>query len=201
MLSIREIDTVELKPWDKNPRINDHAVDAVAKSIETFGFNVPILCDQNYAIIAGHTRWKAAKKLGLDMVPVITLEMNDTQRKAFSVADNKLSSLADWNDDLLCSIFEELRSEEFDLFSIGYTSVEIEALLTPIKDFNWQDFDEYLEKSTNTLFANVSVKVRNDIKETLKAEIKKYASANKLEDKDPAIMTGKVICHLLWVEQ
>ena len=64
-MEIRPVSIDELKPWDKNPRINDGAVDAVANSIQTFGFNVPILYDQHMTIVAGHVRWKAAKKLGV----------------------------------------------------------------------------------------------------------------------------------------
>ena len=60
-----------LTPWDRNPRVNERAVDAVASSIKQFGFNVPILCDQNMTIIAGHVRWKAALRLGMGEVPVI----------------------------------------------------------------------------------------------------------------------------------
>jgi ParB-like chromosome segregation protein Spo0J len=60
MFQVKEITTSKLRPWENNPRLNDHAVDAVAESIRLFGFNVPILCDQNFIIIAGHTRWKAA---------------------------------------------------------------------------------------------------------------------------------------------
>lgn len=94
MLRVQEIETSKLKPWAENPRLNDHAVDSVAKSIEAFGFNVPILCDQNMTIIAGHTRWKAARKLGMHIVPVIVLSMTEGQRRAYSIADNKLSELA-----------------------------------------------------------------------------------------------------------
>ncbi|MBI4332735.1 MAG: ParB N-terminal domain-containing protein, partial [Chloroflexi bacterium] len=69
MLEVKEINLTNLRAWENNPRLNDHAVDAVAESIRSFGFNVPILCDQNLTIIAGHTRWKAAKKLGMGKVP------------------------------------------------------------------------------------------------------------------------------------
>jgi len=63
VLTISEIETVKLRPWARNPRLNDHAVDAVAISIQSFGFNVPIICDESFVIAAGHTRWKAAMKL------------------------------------------------------------------------------------------------------------------------------------------
>ena len=67
-MQIQDVELKKLKPWEKNPRINDHAIDTVVKSITTFGFNVPILCDPDLTIIAGHTRWKAAKKLKMKTV-------------------------------------------------------------------------------------------------------------------------------------
>ncbi len=70
-MQIQQIELKKLKPWEKNPRINDHAVESVAESISAFGFNVPILCDPQFTIIAGHTRWKAAKKLKMETVPVV----------------------------------------------------------------------------------------------------------------------------------
>jgi len=94
MLEVQDVELSLLKPWEDNPRINDEAVDAVAKSIKSFGFNVPILCDQELTIIAGHTRWKAAKKIGMKSVPVIVLAITEDQRKAFAVADNKTAELA-----------------------------------------------------------------------------------------------------------
>ena len=60
MLQVQEIELASLQPWEDNPRVNDHAVGVVAESIRSFGFNVPILCDQNLTIVEGHTRWKAA---------------------------------------------------------------------------------------------------------------------------------------------
>ena len=118
-IKVQEIETDRLKPWADNPRINEHAVDAVARSISTFGFNVPILCDQNLTIVAGHTRWKAAKKLGMLSVPVIVLEMTDAQRRAFAIADNKTGEIARWNFPKLEQVLIQLRSEKLDLRSLG----------------------------------------------------------------------------------
>ena len=70
-MNIRYMTPGELVPYDKNPRINDQAVDLVANSIREFGFKQPIVIDRNNVIIAGHTRWKAARELGLDRVPCI----------------------------------------------------------------------------------------------------------------------------------
>jgi hypothetical protein len=129
MLNVREISITELKPWEKNPRINDHAVEAVAKSIETFGFNSPILCDQNFVIIAGHTRWKAANRLKLEKVPVIILHMSDEQRRAFSIADNKTAEIADWDYPMLRDILKELKDEDFDISTIGFSKDEMRRFL------------------------------------------------------------------------
>lgn len=136
MLEVQQIRVSSLKPWQNNPRLNDHAVDAVARSIESFGFNVPILCDQNATIIAGHTRWKAARKLGMKSVPVITLEMSESQRRAFSVADNKTAELADWDLPQLREVLEELRCEDIDLGNIGFSDEDLRLIL---KDSLWNE--------------------------------------------------------------
>ena len=98
----------DLKPYEKNPRKNDEAVKYVAKSIEEFGFKVPIIIDNDNTIVAGHTRWKAAKKLKIDEVPcIIADDLNETQIKAFRLADNKVSEKAEWDFDLLSNELSE----------------------------------------------------------------------------------------------
>ena len=92
----------ELKPYEKNPRINDDAVEYVAKSIKEFGFKVPIIIDKNNVIVAGHTRYKASLELGLEEVPcIIADDLNEEQIKAFRLADNKVSEKAQWDYELL----------------------------------------------------------------------------------------------------
>jgi DNA modification methylase len=134
MLEVQETKTDELHPWEENPRINDHAVDAVVKSICTFGFNVPILCDQNMVIVAGHTRWKAAIKLGLEKVPVIVIEMTEAKRKAFAIADNKTGEIADWDFPKLREVLDELRSEDIDIKSMGFSDEEIRRFVSGVND-------------------------------------------------------------------
>ena len=129
MLKVQEIELTRLHPWDDNPRVNDHAVDAVAESIRSFGFNVPILCDQNLTIVAGHTRWKAAQKLGMTKVPVIAIEMTDVQHRAFSIADNKTAEIADWDFPKLRALLEGLRSEDVDIGNLGFSDEEIRRFL------------------------------------------------------------------------
>ena len=138
MLEISEIELGKLKPWQDNPRLNDQAVDAVAQSIRSFGFKVPILCNQNLTIIAGHTRWKAAQKLGMTLVPVIVVEMSDSQRRAFSIADNKTAEIADWHFPKLRELLEELRREDVDLRNLGFSDEELRLHL---KDMSWDEED------------------------------------------------------------
>jgi DNA modification methylase len=133
-LQIQEIEIEKLHPWENNPRLNDYAVDAVAESIRSFGFNVPILCDQKMTIIAGHTRWKAAQKLGLEKIPVILVEMTDAKRRAFAVADNKTAEIADWDFPKLREVLEELRSEDIDIKSLGFSDEEIRRFILNEED-------------------------------------------------------------------
>lgn len=98
-----------LKPYPNNPRKNDKAVDAVAASIREFGFKVPIITDKDGVIIAGHTRLKAAEKLGLETVPVIVAsDLTEEQAKALRLADNKTAELAEWDPDLLLKELSEM---------------------------------------------------------------------------------------------
>lgn len=101
-MQIVEKKITDIKPYKYNPRKNDKAVDAVANSIKEFGFKVPIIIDKNGEIVAGHTRYKASKKLGLEVVPcIIADDLSEEQIKAFRLADNKVGELAEWDDNLL----------------------------------------------------------------------------------------------------
>lgn len=124
-LNIEYIKTGELIPYVNNPRNNENAVDVVAGSIKEFGFKNPIIVDRNNVIIAGHTRLLAARKLGLDQVPVIRAEdLTEKQVKAFRIADNKTAELSEWDDELLAMELEGLE----DMFT-GFSDGEIDALL------------------------------------------------------------------------
>lgn len=108
----------ELQAYDNNPRLNDRAVDPVAKSIEEFGFKVPILLDKDNVIIAGHTRLRAAKKLGMTEVPCIMCDdLNPEQVKAFRLVDNKVAEFADWD---LAKLQMELGDIEMDMEEFGF---------------------------------------------------------------------------------
>jgi hypothetical protein len=105
-ITMMAIDAV--KPYEKNPRINDHAVAAVALSIQTFGFRQPLVVDKANVLIIGHTRLKAAKSLGMTEVPVhVATDLTAEQTRALRLADNKTGEIADWDDQALLA---ELRS-------------------------------------------------------------------------------------------
>ncbi|MCC7390494.1 MAG: ParB N-terminal domain-containing protein, partial [Phycisphaerales bacterium] len=102
--------TDDIKPYDKNPRHNDPAVDAVARSITEFGFRQPVVVDEHGVIIVGHTRWKAARKLGLELVPVHVAEgLTPEQARAYRIADNQTASIATWDLELLPVELAELK--------------------------------------------------------------------------------------------
>lgn len=117
-MNIINIELKKIKQYEKNPRKNDEAVGPVAESIKEFGFKCPIILDKDNVIIAGHTRYKAAKQLKLKEVPCIVADdLTEEQIKAFRLADNKVGEIAEWDFDLLNM---ELESISFDMSSFGF---------------------------------------------------------------------------------
>lgn len=111
--------TEDLIPYINNPRNNDGAVDKVASSIKNFGFKVPIVVDGDNEIIAGHTRLKAAKKLGMEEVPCIVADdLSDGQIKAFRLADNRVAEFAEWDFNQLGAELAEL--DDWDMSDFGF---------------------------------------------------------------------------------
>lgn len=135
----------QIIPYINNPRINEKGIDKVASSIKEFGFNSPIILDKDNVIIAGHTRYLAAQKLGLEEVPCINVEhLSPAQIKAYRIADNKVAEYSDWEDELLKLELEQLKEIEFDLSLTGFEEWETEHLLNPISEEDLQDF--FVEK-------------------------------------------------------
>ncbi len=137
MLQIEQVAIEKLRPNQQNPRVNDPAVDAVARSIQAYGFNNPIITDADLNIAAGHTRLKAAKKLGLSEVPVIRVPgLTGSKFSGFAIADNKTAEIAEWDKDLLAQIVSELNLDvDFDLSALGFDDKE----LTDILDWNIEE--------------------------------------------------------------
>ena len=122
----------DLLPWDKNPRKNDGAVDKIAESIKRFGFGAPILARLDGEVIAGHTRLKAASKLGIDRVPVRYLDLDPADARLLALADNKLGEIAEWDEALLAEILKDL--DPADAAIAGFGAKELADLLAEIAE-------------------------------------------------------------------
>lgn len=164
----------DVKPYEKNPRKNDNAVDKVAESIKQFGFKVPLVIDKDNIIIAGHTRYKAAIKLGLSEVPcIIADDLTPKQIKAFRLADNKVAEFSEWDFDLLT---EELNAlDDWDMSEFGFK--EIEREFNHIDDLLEDGFglDEQVKESD--IFGitfNFPIEHREVIDRAIKDKTKQY---------------------------
>lgn len=138
-MNVQNIPIGELNPYKNNPRKNDGAVDAVAAS-KAFGFKIPIVVDKDRTIICGHTRVKAAEKLGLSSVPaVVADDLNSAQIKAFRLADNKVAEIAEWDEDLLKVELDGL-ADVLDL-DMGEFGFSFDDGPKPTEDVVEDDFD------------------------------------------------------------
>ncbi len=119
-----------IRPYDNNPRHNDEAVDAVAASIREFGFRQPIVVDEEGVIIVGHTRYKAAKRLGMEFLPVhVATGLSPEQARAYRIADNQAATIATWDEDRLPLELMALQEAGFDLDLTGFTADELLRLM------------------------------------------------------------------------
>ena len=129
-MQVEQWEIERVKPYDKNPRRNDKAVEAVAKSIREFGFRQPIVVDKDGVIVVGHTRYKAALKLGLKTVPIhVAADLSPQQARAYRLADNRTAETAEWDVDLLPIELGELRDGGTDLKLLGFTDKELAEYL------------------------------------------------------------------------
>lgn len=119
----------EIIPYENNPRKNDEAVEYVANSIKEFGFKVPVIIDKNNVIVAGHTRVKAAERLGIEEIPCIMADdLTDEQIKAFRLADNKVGELAGWDFEILDMELIDIDLNMSDFGFITYDDSDIDNL-------------------------------------------------------------------------
>lgn len=122
-MQVFEMPIGSVEPYENNPRHNDNAVDAVAASISEFGWQQPIVIDKNGVIIAGHTRYKAALKLGYVKIPVVKADdLTDEQVRAFRLADNKTAELAEWDELVLAEELADI--DGIDMSDFGFEEDE-----------------------------------------------------------------------------
>ena len=136
-LQVRLCPIDQLVPFQKNARTHsEEQIAQIAASIQEFGWTNPILVGPDYVVIAGHARWAAAKKLGLEEVPVIVLgHLSEAQRRALVIADNQLALNAGWDEELLRVELRALQAEDFDLDLVGFGEVELAELLANDEDY------------------------------------------------------------------
>ena len=131
--------TKEIKPYENNPRNNNEAVEKVAVSITDYGFRVPIIIDSNNVIVAGHTRYKAALKIGCESVPCIVIDdLTPEQIRAYRLVDNKTAEYSSWDFEML---EKELKSLDID-----------------ISEFEFLDLGETLDISDDDFYTDETVK-------------------------------------------
>jgi ParB-like chromosome segregation protein Spo0J len=125
-----------LRPYERNPRT--HSSDQVARlaaSLVEFGWTLPLLVSGDGALVAGHGRLEAARRLGLDTVPVIRLDhLSDAQRRAYLIADNQLALDAGWDEERLTTELHALNGDGFDLDLLGFAEAELDRLMAPLDD-------------------------------------------------------------------
>ena len=129
MRTITKIKIEDIKPYAENPRNMELSLPKVKESISNFGFNQPILLDREYIIITGHTRYAAAKELGMTELPCIVCdELTPNQIKAYRIADNKVGQDGSWDVALLKDELKKLRIENFPVTQTGYSDAELQNL-------------------------------------------------------------------------
>lgn len=168
-MKVQEMNIDEVKPYENNPRVNDKSVDDVAKSIKEFGWQQPIVVDKDNVIIVGHTRWKAAKKLGMKKVPVVVASnLTPEQVKAYRLADNKVSEESIWDNKKLLDELDELNKIDENVFT-GFSESDI------FDDVLNESLNDVLKDNEEGVTYNFSCKTQNkELYEKLKEVVKKY---------------------------
>ena len=150
-MKVEQIKIEEILPYDQNPRDNSSAVEKVADSIKEFGWQQPIVVDEEKIILAGHTRHLAALSMGAKEVPVLIAKgLTEAQKKAYRIVDNKTSELAEWDKELLKSEFLALQELDFDLNLTGFDLDEIAKM----SGEDLMQFDEELDEIDESLEFN-----------------------------------------------
>ena len=149
-MEIKQFKLTDIKPYTKNPR-KKIDIEKVANSIKEFGWQQPIVVDKNNIIIAGHSRYEAAKMLKEDTVPVLVANISEDKAKGYRIADNKTNQYSEWDYDLLHNEFQDLIKDNFELSKLGFNNNELDSILnwdnTNSKwldaDEEWQDMPEF----------------------------------------------------------
>ena len=189
-----------VKPYDKNPRVNDGAVDAVAASLTEFGWRQPIVVDAAGVIIVGHTRWKAAQKLGMKKVPVhVATDMSDAQVKAYRLADNQTASLAEWDYELLPIEIADLQGMDFDLPVLGFSDAAIGAMADALRipgGGEWGDALGKVPEGGSSGFQQMTFMLTDAQADRVKLALTEAKAAGPFEDTGNENSNGNAIARI-----
>ena len=187
-MNIQEMEITKIIPYINNPRKNLN-IDKVASSIKEFGFQQPIVIDEENIIIVGHTRFEAAKKLGLEKVPVTIAKLSKNQAKAYRIADNRLNQDASWDTKLLNLEFNDLIGDNYNLDHLGFTNDELDNLF--LKDekgseeeLNPDDFPD--EEISDVKMVQLFFNKEND--EKFRQEIDKIYKKHNINNISDAVL-------------
>ena len=164
---MKYIDPTELVPYRDNPRDNSGSLDLVVESIKEVNFTSPIVVDEDYVILAGHTRREAAIELGLDRVPYIMISgLTEPQKRAYRIRDNKSTELSIWDEEKLKRELDKLIEEDYDLDLTGFTEIDLSGLMIDEPELDNFEEDEGLKEEKTTLpmlrFGSNSVRITQD---------------------------------------
>jgi len=144
-MEVLELNLKELKPYEENPR-QKRDIEKVANSIKEYGWQQPIVVDKNFVIIAGHSRYEAAKMLQYEKAPVVVADISQEKAKAYRIADNKTNQYSDWDFSKLHKELGELLDVNYDLSNLGFEEAELESIITFDRgDKEWLDTEKEWE--------------------------------------------------------
>ena len=188
-MQIEIIDINKLLPYINNPRKNLN-IDKVASSIKEFGFQQPIVVDKDFTIIVGHTRFEAAKKLGIEKVPVQIADLSLNQAKAYRIADNRLNQDANWDTKLLNLEFNDLLSENVNFDTLGFSNDELDNLLLKTDEESDVDLNEDIESQEERINDVKMIQLFfNPENDTLfKEAIEKISTRDKIDNISDAVL-------------
>lgn len=186
-MKIQLLPTNQVLPYARNPRVNEHAIEKVAASIKEFGFRQPIVVDSEMVIVVGHVRHAAAKRLGLEQIPVHVVDNLSTEQiKAYRITDNRSGEESQWDNDLLSLELSELASQDFDTSLLGFDEAEMEQIQRAVDsevedgfEENNQDLDNVQEADTQATIGEYRFTLPRDQYLTWMEEIKQHVGFEK----------------------
>jgi len=184
----------DITPYNRNPR-KKYDILKVAKSIEQFGFQQPIVVDRSGTIIVGHGRFEASKHLKLETVPVLIADLPPEKAKAYRIADNKTNEYSDWDFPLLNKEFGDLLDINFDLELTGFDNEELEKIITTHKNNEDVEFPS-IENIENREWTDMTFTLHNDQADFIKDVIKNYKSSNNIDHEQNTNSNGNAIYYI-----